>query len=64
MGATVLSVVQGVPSATIDTGFRDSFLKTAPMFISLALILMMGLWIPKPLYAFIEQAARFLQGIS
>ena len=62
MGATVLAVVQGVPSDTVDTGFRDSFLKTAPMFISLALVLMMGVWIPKSLYKFVEQATYYLQG--
>jgi hydrogenase-4 component F len=62
MGATVLAVVQGIPSPEADTGFRDSFLKTAPMFLALALILMMGLWIPKPLYSFVEQAARVLEG--
>jgi hydrogenase-4 component F len=62
MGATVLPVVQGIPSGKVDTGFRDSFLKTAPMFVSLALVLMMGIWIPKPLYKFIEQASKYLQG--
>lgn len=62
MGATVLAVVQGTPSESSDTGFRDSFWKTAPMFASLALVLMMGIWIPGPLYAFLEQAARTLQG--
>lgn len=63
MGATVLAVVQGVPSEMSDTGFRDSFWKTAPMFLSLGLVLMMGVWIPRPLYAFIEEAARTLQVI-
>ncbi len=62
MGATVLAVVQGVPSEKADTGFRDSFWKTAPMFVSLALVLMMGIWIPRQLYSFIEEAARTLQG--
>lgn len=63
MGATVLAVVQGEPAANApDTGFRDSFWKTAPMFIALALIVMMGIWIPRPLFAFVEEAARTLQG--
>jgi hydrogenase-4 component F len=62
MGATVLAVVQGVPSADADTGFRDNLWKTAPMFIALALVLMMGVRIPQPLYSFIEDAARSLQG--
>lgn len=62
MGATVLSVVQGTPSAENDTGFRDSFWKTAPMFIALALVLMMGIWIPQPLFAFLQKAAQTLGG--
>ena len=62
MGATVLAVVQGVPSPKADTGFRDSFLKTVPMFIALGLILIMGIWIPQPLFSFVENAAHMLQG--
>jgi hydrogenase-4 component F len=61
MGATVLAVVQGVPSDSADTGFRDSLWKTVPMFVALGIVLIMGVWIPEPLYAFIEKAAYTLQ---
>ncbi len=61
MGATVLAVVQGVPSAAADTGFRDSFWKTLPMFLALGLVLMMGVWIPKPVYELLEKTALTLQ---
>ncbi len=64
MGATVLAVVQGVPSEAADTGFQDSFSKTAPMIVSLALVLMMGIWIPRSLYSFIEKAAGTLMEIQ
>lgn len=61
MGSTVLSVIQGSPGASADTGFRDSFLKTIPIFIAILLVFMMGVWIPQPLYTYIENAARTLQ---
>jgi hydrogenase-4 component F len=61
MGATVLSVVQGVPSPESDTGVRDNFWKTAPMFAALVLVLIMGIWIPRSLFSFVEEAARALQ---
>ncbi len=64
MGATVLAVVQGIPSADSDTGFQDSFTKTVPMIVSLALVLMMGIWIPRSLYSFIEKAASTLMEIQ
>lgn len=62
MGATVLSVVQGTPNPEHDTGFRDGFWKTAPLFVALLLVLMMGIWIPQPLYTFVEAAAKTLGG--
>jgi hydrogenase-4 component F len=62
MGTTVLAVVQGEPSHEADTGFRDSFLKTAPLVAALLLVLMMGVWIPKPLYSFVKEAAHLLEG--
>lgn len=62
MGATVLHVVQGPPSpAAAQTDFRDGFLNTAPLLTALALVVMMGVWIPGPLYAFVERAARLLE---
>ena len=61
MGSTVLSVVQGSPAGASDTGFRDSFWKTIPMLAAFILVLLMGLWIPRPLFAFIENAALALQ---
>ena len=62
MGATVLHVVQGSPSpAAAQTSFRDTFLKTAPMLAALVLVVMMGVWIPAPVYAFVQRAARMLE---
>ncbi|HEY8622781.1 MAG TPA: hydrogenase, partial [Casimicrobiaceae bacterium] len=59
---TVLHVVQGSPSpAAAQTSFRDTFLKTAPMLAALVLVVMMGVWIPAPVYAFVQRAARMLE---
>lgn len=63
MGSTVLSVVQGTPSPESDTGFRDSFWKTVPMLVALLFVLILGIWIPKPLFASLEEAARTLQRV-
>jgi len=63
MGATVLAVVQGTPPEDAEgRSYRESWFKTAPMFASLALVLMMGTWIPEPVAALIEDAARLLGG--
>lgn len=58
MGGTVLSVVLGRPSqAALATPFRETFGKTAPIVFAMALVLMLGLWLPDPLRQLIEQAA-------
>lgn len=62
MGATVLHVVQGPTSPAGERStYRDGFWKTAPMFTALALVVIMGVWIPAPVYAFVERAARMLE---
>ena len=62
MGATVLRVVQGPTSPAGErTTYRDGFWKTAPMFTALALTVVMGVWIPEPVYTFVERAARMLE---
>jgi len=63
MGATVLAVVQGAPPEDAEgRSYRESWFKTAPMFASLALVLMMGTWIPGPVAALIDDAVRLLGG--
>lgn len=64
MGATVLRVVQGpISPAGERSTYRDGFWKTAPMFAALALVVVMGVWIPSPVYAFVERAARMLEHV-
>src|SRR5712691_5415835 len=61
MGATVLAVVQGTPPEDAEgRSYRESWFKTAPMFVSLALVVMMGTWIPGPVAALLQDAARLL----
>jgi len=62
MGSTVLAVVQGVPPEDAEgRSFRESAFKTVPIIASLALVVMMGVWIPAPVYAFVQRAARMLE---
>ena len=49
MGSTVLAVVEGDPPSDDDTGIRDSIGTGAPILLFMALVLMLGLYIPPPL---------------
>jgi len=61
MGSTVLAVVQGVPPDDAEgRSFRESPFKTVPIIVSLALVLMMGIWIPEPISALLHAASRLL----
>jgi hydrogenase-4 component F len=63
MGATVLRVVQGTPpEATPVNGFRDSFRTGAPVVLFLALVLLLGLYIPTRLEELLRDAATLLEG--
>lgn len=62
MGATVLAVVQGQPSEqSARNGFHDTVGTCAPILIFMALVLLMGLYIPPPLETLLRDAAAFLE---
>ena len=62
MGRTVLSVVQGRPSpAARRTSYRDGILTGTPIVISLGLLLLLGLHVPGPLTAMLNNAAHYLE---
>ncbi|HEX5068176.1 MAG TPA: proton-conducting transporter membrane subunit [Myxococcota bacterium] len=62
MGRTVLAMVQGPPSAEGErSSYRDGLLTGAPVLLSLAVVLLMGLQIPAPLLSLLHEAARFLE---
>ena len=63
MGSTVLAAVQGEPPAAVPaTAYRDRFLTVAPVALFMALVLLLGLYIPPPLDALLRDAAASLEG--
>jgi hydrogenase-4 component F len=63
MGTTVLRVVQGVPSVkAAATPYRDRAQLVIPIVIFFVLALLLGVWIPQPLKAVLQNAAVFLEG--
>jgi len=62
MGGTVLAAVQGRPSGRSRMiPYRDTLLTGAPVAIFMALSLLLGLWLPSPLRALVDQAALYLE---
>jgi hydrogenase-4 component F len=63
MGATVLAVVQGnAPEQTQPNGFRDSISTSVPILLFMALVLLLGLYVPPPLDSLLREAAALLEG--
>jgi len=62
MGSTVLPVCQGTPSeAAAGSGFRESFLTTAPLIGLMALVVLLGLALPAPLEHLIDEVVAYMQ---
>jgi hydrogenase-4 component F len=65
MGRTVLKVSLGRASAAADgIAYRDGLLTAAPVAALMALVLLLGLYIPSPLGALLDDAVRFLGGAA
>lgn len=62
MGTTVLAVVQGTPSSSASTQYKDTPQTVVPILILAALALMLGLYIPTPLITMLQEAARYVEG--
>ncbi|HJU84582.1 MAG TPA: proton-conducting transporter membrane subunit [Holophagaceae bacterium] len=63
MSDTVLQVVFGVPSPSrVRTPYRDTFATTAPIIGAMGLALILGLWLPRPLWNAIQGATAYLEG--
>ncbi|HEU4428037.1 MAG TPA: proton-conducting transporter membrane subunit [Myxococcota bacterium] len=60
MGATVLAVVQGDPRGE-RSEFRDRPGTVLPIVVLIALVLLLGLWIPNGLDSALWDAARFVE---
>ncbi|HVT88676.1 MAG TPA: proton-conducting transporter membrane subunit [Tepidisphaeraceae bacterium] len=62
MGRTVLTVVQGRPlPGTKRTDYRDGIMTGLPLLVSLAVVLLLGLHIPAPLKAMLDDAVSFVE---
>ena len=59
-GATVLAVTQGEVSEA-PTHFQDRLLLVAPPLLFLAAVLLLGLYLPPPLRALLEEATALLE---
>ena len=65
MGATVLAVVQGEPPPDLPrTPYRDGLGTVVPPALALALVLLLGLYVPPPLDGLLRDAALYLEGTS
>jgi hypothetical protein len=63
MGATVLRVVQGTPSAkALATPYRDRPQLVIPIILFFVLALSLGVMIPSPLETQLHQAVAYLEG--
>ena len=61
MGKTVLKVTLGRPPVEVfEEPYRDGFLTIAPVFALMAVVLMLGVYIPGPLDALLRDAAAGL----
>jgi hydrogenase-4 component F len=62
MGRTVLTVVQGRPTAAARrTTYQDGILTGLPVLVSFAAVLLLGIYIPAPLGGLLRDAVRFLE---
>ncbi len=65
MGTVVVNLVQGEPSSRASsTSFRDEPGTIAPILLALAVVVMLGVWVPSPLRRLIGAAAAGLGGAS
>ena len=72
MGKTVLKVVQGRPAVVsvgpagtaigaVDETYRDGIMTIAPVLALMAIVLLLGLYIPAPLNALVRDAVSYLE---
>jgi hydrogenase-4 component F len=62
MGRTVLAVTQDrPPAAARRTAYRDGLLTGVPILIAFALVLLLGLHIPRPILTLIQDATKSLE---
>jgi hydrogenase-4 component F len=63
MGGTVLKVVQGEPTVEgARRRYRDTVTTAGPVVVLMALVLLLGVWVPTPLEEMLWQAVWFVEG--
>ncbi len=64
MSETVVKVVFGTPSTQrVRTPYKDAPATTAPLIAALALALVLGIWLPRPLQAMLDHASTAVDGV-
>jgi hydrogenase-4 component F len=62
MGSTVLAVVQGTPASGQETDrFQDNVSTSGPVLLFMALVVLLGVYIPGPLESLVREAAASLE---
>lgn len=65
MGSVVVSIVQGVPSARAEASrFHDEPGTVAPIVLALAVVILLGVYLPPPLARLLDEAAATFGGAS
>jgi len=63
MAPTVMGMVLGTPPTNLpDTGFRDRLQNVLPPACLLLAVLLLGCWMPGPLFDLLRQGAALLGG--
>jgi hydrogenase-4 component F len=62
MGGAVLAVVQGEPPEQEPEGFRDRLGTVAPILLLMAIVVLLGVYLPPPVSALVRNAATFVEG--
>jgi hydrogenase-4 component F len=65
MALTVLPVVLGEPperEAGVAGPYRENLSSVLPLLVLMAIMLVLGIWVPAPLRDLLEAAARLLGG--
>ena len=62
MGGAVLAVVQGEPPEQEPEGFRDRLGTVAPIALLMAIVVLLGVYVPPPVGALVSNAAAFVEG--
>jgi hydrogenase-4 component F len=61
MGGAVLAVVQGEPPVAAPSRYHDRFAMVAPILLLMGIVLLLGVYLPKPFATLVHDAATFVE---